>query len=60
MGRTRRELMQSFVQRAIDLCPPTNPVTDTICLCIDFGANRTGDKSQPTSIMQAKRVLCVV
>ncbi|KAL8286365.1 hypothetical protein RQP46_004382 [Phenoliferia psychrophenolica] len=48
------------LERAIDLCPPSVPVTDTIALCIDFGANRTGDKTQPTSIMQAKRVLDIL
>lgn len=47
------------LERTIDLCPATNPATEMLCLCIDFGASRTDNKSQPTSLGQAKRV-CVL
>lgn len=43
-------------QRTIDLCPPTLPATEMLCLCIDFGANRNDAKSQPTSLGQARKV----
>lgn len=48
------------LERAIDLCPATDPPTDMICLCIDFGANLANTKSQPTSVGQAKRVLDIL
>ncbi|KAM0754643.1 CRAL/TRIO domain-containing protein [Meredithblackwellia eburnea MCA 4105] len=48
------------LERTIDLCPPTDPATETLCLCIDFGANRSGDKTPPTSLRQAKRVLDIL
>jgi hypothetical protein len=45
------------LERTIDLCPPSDPAIEMLCLLIDFGASR-GSKAPPTSIGQAKKV-CV-
>ncbi|GAA6004749.1 CRAL-TRIO domain-containing protein [Rhodotorula paludigena] len=44
------------LERTIDLAPPTDPATEMLCLCIDFGASRNA-KSQPTTLGQARKVL---
>lgn len=48
-----------LLQRTIDLSPPTNPPTEMICLCIDFGAS-LNHKAPPTSLGQAKKVLDIL
>ncbi|GAA5954211.1 hypothetical protein JCM21900_006963 [Sporobolomyces salmonicolor] len=45
------------LERTIDLAPPTDPATEMLCLCIDFGANLKDTKSQPTTLGQARKVL---
>lgn len=49
---------QPLLQRTIDLAPATDPATEMLCLCIDFGANQKDAKSQPTTLSQARKV-CV-
>ena len=44
------------LERVLDLCPPTVPPTEMLCLCIDFGAAGSGGSSQPTTLGQAKKV----
>lgn len=48
-----------LTQRTIDLAPATDPPTEMICLCIDFGAS-LNHKAPPTSLGQAKRVLDIL
>ncbi|BGP23339.1 Phosphatidylinositol transfer protein (PITP) [Rhodotorula toruloides] len=45
------------LERTIDLAPATDPATEMLCLCIDFGANQKDAKSQPTTLSQARKVL---
>ncbi|GAA5869630.1 hypothetical protein JCM16303_000529 [Sporobolomyces ruberrimus] len=45
------------LERALDLAPATDPATEMLCLCIDFGANLKDTKSQPTTLSQARKVL---
>ncbi|GAA6055475.1 hypothetical protein JCM3770_002846 [Rhodotorula araucariae] len=45
------------LERTIDLAPPTDPATEMLCLCIDFGANLKDAKGQPTTLGQARKVL---
>ncbi|GAA5938402.1 CRAL-TRIO domain-containing protein [Sporobolomyces koalae] len=45
------------LERALDLAPATDPATEMLCLCIDFGANLKDSKSQPTTLSQARKVL---
>ncbi|GAA5976469.1 hypothetical protein JCM5350_001700 [Sporobolomyces pararoseus] len=45
------------LERALDLTPATDPATEMLCLCIDFGANLKDTKSQPTTLSQARKVL---
>ncbi|ORY79359.1 CRAL-TRIO domain-containing protein [Leucosporidium creatinivorum] len=47
------------LERTIDLCPATNPPTEMLCLCIDFGASLKV-KAPPTSLGQAKKVLDIL
>ncbi|GAA6019444.1 hypothetical protein JCM11491_004830, partial [Sporobolomyces phaffii] len=44
------------LERALDLAPATDPATEMLCLCIDFGANLKDTKSQPTTLSQARKV----
>ncbi|KAI5481682.1 CRAL/TRIO domain-containing protein [Pseudohyphozyma bogoriensis] len=48
------------LERTIDLCPATVPVTDMLCLCIDLGSNRSDSKGQPTPPSVAKKVLDIL
>ncbi|GAA5843316.1 hypothetical protein JCM5353_005272 [Sporobolomyces roseus] len=45
------------LERCLDLAPATDPATEMLCLCIDFGANLKDTKSQPTTLSQARKVL---
>ncbi|GAA5836098.1 hypothetical protein JCM9279_002192 [Rhodotorula babjevae] len=45
------------LERTIDLAPATDPATEMLCLCIDFGANVKDAKGQPTTLGQARKVL---
>ncbi|KAM0788431.1 hypothetical protein ACM66B_001566 [Microbotryomycetes sp. NB124-2] len=47
------------LERTIDLCPATDPATEMLCLCIDFGASLKV-KAPPTSLGQAKKVLDIL
>ncbi|POY72556.1 hypothetical protein BMF94_4383 [Rhodotorula taiwanensis] len=44
------------LERTIDLAPPTDPATEMLCLCIDFGAGQK-NSGQPTTLGQARKVL---
>ncbi|SCZ99006.1 BZ3500_MvSof-1268-A1-R1_Chr3-1g05760 [Microbotryum saponariae] len=47
------------LERTLDLAPATNPPTEMLCLCIDFGASRNV-KTPPTSPGTAKEVLKIL
>ncbi|SCV74158.1 BQ2448_6590 [Microbotryum intermedium] len=47
------------LERTLDLVPATNPPTEMLCLCIDFGASRNV-KTPPTSPSTAKDVLKIL
>ncbi|MEI4855977.1 hypothetical protein, partial [Klebsiella pneumoniae] len=44
------------LERTIDLAPATDPATEMLCLCIDFGAGQK-NSGQPTTLGQARKVL---
>ena len=44
-----------LLQRTIDLAPATDPATEMLCLCIDFGAGQK-NSGQPTTLGQARKV----
>lgn len=48
------------LERALDLAPATNPATDTLALCIDFGSNIAGTKPQATPMGTAQKVLNIL
>jgi len=45
------------LERTLDLMPPG---VESLCLCIDFGANRSDGGGQPTSLGQAKATLDIL
>lgn len=54
------DLVVWFLERTLDLTPATNPPTETMSLCIDFGSNRPGTKAQQTPLTTAQTVLHIL